>query len=785
MTQIVDFTQEQKLKFVAFTPIFTKSGVDVKKTYPALLKDWNKKNFTTLNKHYEANGTSEKFILINCTNEFIIFDTDTKEDYIKLVTILKELDLYNNATITKSARGDVYPYKRHFWFAIEEDEFLEMKKHKFGDMEVFIGSNCSIAERIESTLEELNILSYDMYNEIKNAFIPLVEYEEEEEEKEEEKEEVKPVIKEKKAPIKPLYENDPNLPILMENMAPKRFQNFNDWISIYWTFLNEKFDMDLFEQYSKKHYKKYNKEANEKIYKTSKPCDGFKIATLYHYVHEDNYKVFVSLQKTRTDFWAIFENLKNHSDPAKLYYSIKPNQYVRCEVNGWYEYNQHNIMISTGKEVPSSMLNDITSTLQDLLIEQRNLILPKSKQDTEYEKAMKMFKSAYDKVGTSKFVKDIIDYLKHLYIVPKISELIDGNVNVIAFENMLYDNSIKDFRPIKPIDYISKTTGYAIKIKSNSAIREYITKFIRSMFNSDELYNYHMLTIALSLFGNKQEAFYINSGNGRNGKGVCSTMIERALGAYFYTGESNFLTSVYKAGVANSTLANLKGVRYFLTTEPEANDSSSFNMGLIKQITGNDIIATRDLHKSNILYKPQFTPFLQCNTKPNIDKVDDALRNRFRIINFPFAFVANPDAKKPNEKQNDPNLKSTVSAQSTINEFMLLLLDISKSIPEKIEVPKEVLGEVNNYLNQNNHVKLWLDNSFKLSDDKKHCHTAKYLLDKYNESGDYPFMTNTKFSRAMEMNKIPHMQKHHVKYYYGLEENLDYDSELDDKIDNE
>ena len=779
MTQIVDFTQQQKLKFVAFTPIFTKSGVDVKKTYPALLKDWNKKNFTTLNKHYEANGTSEKFILINCTNEFIIFDTDTKEDYIKLVTILKELDLYNSTTITKSARGDVYPYKRHFWFAIEEDEFLEMKKHKFGDMEVFIGSNCSIAERIESTLEELNILSYDMYNEIKNAFVEPVE--EVEEEKEEVKEPEQKPERVKKTPIKPLYVDDPNLPIIMEHLAPSRFQNYDEWLSIYWTFMNEKFDMDLYEQYSKKHYAGYNKEKNDKVLKASKPCEGFKVATLYHYLHEDNYKVFESLQKSRTDFWAIFQDLKNHSDPANLYYSIYPNKYVYGQNgSGWYEYNTANILVSRGKDVPPSMLNSITKTFQDLLIEQRNLTLPTSKQDADYKDKMKIFKTAYDKVGTAPYVKFVIDFLKNMYIKEDLDSLIDSNINLIAFKNMVYDNTIKQFREIKPTDYITKTTRYNINPKSKPDVRKKLTDLIRSMFESDEIYNYHMLTIALSLFGNQSEAFYINSGKGRNGKGVCSTLIEKAFGDYYYSGESTFLTTVYKAGTCNPTLANLKGVRYFLTTEPEANEDTKFNIGLIKQMTGNDDITARDLYKSNVTFKPFFTPFLQCNTKPKIDKIDDAIKNRFRIIDFPFAFVANPDPKKPNEKQNDPDLKSHFT-EETYNEFMLLLLDISKNKPSKIIVPKQVLGEVDNYLNANNHVKKFLDENYIINDDKTKKVKATELLKQYNENGEYPVLTNVKFSEMMKSNGINHRTIGNAKYYYGLDA-IEHEQEFGDNI---
>jgi P4 family phage/plasmid primase-like protien len=391
------------------------------------------------------------------------------------------------------------------------------------------------------------------------------------------------------------------------------------------------------------------------------------------------------------------------------------------------------------------------------------LTLPIDKDLTEYKTKMKIFQNAYSKVGTSSFIKGVMDYLKDLYKMEEIESLIDSNINVIAFNNMLYDNTIKDFRPIKANDYITRTTNYNINVKSNPTLKEKLIKLIRSMFESDEIYNYHLQTISNSLFGNKNESFIINSGKGRNGKGVCSTLIENALGSYFYAGESTFLTTVYKADRPNSTLYNLRGIRYFLTTEPEADNETKFNIGLIKKITGNDTITTRDLNKGNISYKPQFTPFLQCNTKPKIDNIDDAIKNRFKIINFPFAFVQNPTKK--NEKQGDINLKESLT-QDLYNEFMLLLIDISKNPSSTI--PKEVLSEVDEYLNSNNYVKNWLDVNFTYNDDKKACHKASQLLQDYNSCGDYPQLSNVKFTEMMKMNNIPSRMLKGYKFYYGL-----------------
>jgi hypothetical protein len=99
------------------------------------------------------------------------------------------------------------------------------------------------------------------------------------------------------------------------------------------------------------------------------------------------------------------------------------------------------------------------------------------------------------------------------------------------------------------------------------------------------------------------------------------------------------------------------------------------------------------------------------------------------------------------------------------NEFMLLLLDINKSQP--LNIPKSVLNEVDDYLNTNNHVKLWLDCKFEYTTDRKDCFSGKELLMEYNQ-GDYPQLTNIKFAEMMKMNNIPVKLVKGNKYYWGL-----------------
>jgi hypothetical protein len=306
-----NFIKNNTLIFTTITPIINEDEQgQITKKYIPKIAGWKTLSHKDCLKKADKNDTH---YLIKCTNKFIVFDTDTRAEYNKLIGILNELMLIRRGSITKSTRGDEYTYKRHLWFQVEDDEFEDMKKHYFDKLEVFIGSNCNIVERRESTIENIATLSYEDYLTIKQVF-----------ELETTKVEIKSIDK----PIATTTPEDQKLISLLDGLKPDRWVIFESWIRIYWVFINEHFNIDLFKIYSKKHYPTYNEEANEKILSSFKPCNGFKIATLYHYLKEDNNDLYKSSQKDRRDFWDMFENIKSHSDPAILYYSLNPNKYI-------------------------------------------------------------------------------------------------------------------------------------------------------------------------------------------------------------------------------------------------------------------------------------------------------------------------------------------------------------------------------------------------------------------------------------------------------------------------
>jgi phage/plasmid-associated DNA primase len=176
-----------------------------------------------------------------------------------------------------------------------------------------------------------------------------------------------------------------------------------------------------------------------------------------------------------------------------------------------------------------------------------------------------------------------------------------------------------------------------------------------------------------------------------------------------YIANNTFLTEKIKGGQANSTLAKCRGVRYLLVSEPDdGSNDAEFNVEFIKQITGNDPITTRDLYKSNFTFYPQLTPFVQCNKKPRLGKIDGGIQRRLKIHNYPNKFVSNPTKK--NEKIIDTSLKSSMD-DNYYNYFMLLLLTTAKNnIDLKfIEQPKCNEDETNQYFDENNPVKAYID----------------------------------------------------------------------------
>jgi P4 family phage/plasmid primase-like protien len=754
-------------------------------------------------KNLENGSTTKTHIIMNLSSpSVIVVDCDKEDAYNKFVELLQEKELYVETSITKSNRGEKYniPYKRHFYFNIEEhdyEKFAKRFKGKYlgGGFDTFYLEKVQILENRKATLSNIPIISFEDYETIfdtmksqfpgtttQNSF-----------------EKVQPVKKEKKKaedknPLESKMEtdtlkdekftDDQVLEKVLDGISTDRWNNYNDWKIISYIFTNEGLPNGLFHLYSeKKCPSKYNYEINQKCLDENKVIDnGYKVETLYYWLKKDNPKLFRELQLQKTDFWKILKEF-NHEDVAQFYYALEPTKYLRSEATKeWYEYNTHNILKPKGLKPPSSMLNNISKTIKEAIEEQYEKIKPKIIKDAagniipdkSYEDKIKLLDKCYRLIGSSTFTKGTIDYLTSLYSIDNVEEKADIDMTVLAFEDGCFDIKIGQFRPINPKDYITKTCGYNYPKQSNPIIKEDLVKIISSMFSNVIVFEYLLKVRGLSLFTNKLQSIFIHTGSGGNGKSILSALHSEALGQYFYQADSTFLTTVIVGGRPNPTLANCFGRRSLCISEPDdGSGSCKVNSELAKKLSGGEKITARDLNKSNITFKQTITADLLTNVIPKLSKLDGGIARRLKIINYPFSFVDKPNPDNIYEKLRDYNLASKLENPEYIKEYMLLMIEYAvkhfNDDISKLETPKEVKEQIEEYIEENNPINNWLtkcviqnipDKKVKTSEVHKHYLESKFCDVKLSAEA---------FSKIMAFNKHIRSKIGGIYYYKNIE----------------
>lgn len=500
---------------------------------------------------------------------------------------------------------------------------------------------------------------------------------------------------------------------LCENI-PASWYDYTEWIKILWVFKNEGWDYKIFDEYSKKYGKeKYDANYNKDLWEQPKKY-GYYEATLWHFLKKCNMEKFKQLQSKRKDFYKVIEEQTvNNLDLAILFFQLHPNKYIYSSKSKWWEYKPSNILVNTGDEKPTSLLNNIGESLRAYFNEQRGLL---DMEDKNYKARNEAIGRVYCNLGKSSFCKGIIDFLPHYYLNNDIEALIDSNTNLLAFTNCVYDLENGKFRAIKPDDYISRTCGYFMSMTKQEETRKEIYDLLESIFPDKETRDYYIKATALSFFTNRFESFYVLTGKGRNGKGVLDKIIKRGLGEYHYTADPSFLTSVIKYGVPNPTLSECKGVRYLSVSEPDTGaENCCLNVEFVKGLTGKDDITTRGLFEKNKTFKNTFSTFLQCNNKPTLNKIDKAIVERLKCIPFTERFIANPDPTDPHQHKCNNKLKDIVTDLSYVIEFMHYMLEVAhanKDI-ESLTISELCKESTAEYIEENNAFKYWFEANYK------------------------------------------------------------------------
>lgn len=227
----------------------------------------------------------------------------------------------------------------------------------------------------------------------------------------------------------------------------------------------------------------------------------------------------------------------------------------------------------------------------------------------------------------------IVHNCVELFVDDSFIDKLDSDHNLIHFSNGILDLKEMRFRPGRPTDYVSLTTGYDYQEYSwdSQEVIEVDDHFTK-VFPDPELKQYWMeYTASLLRGGNSSKTFLNMSGEGDNAKSVNMDLLKLTLGRYMKILPTSLISGKRtQSSQATPEYAGLPGVRFAVLQEPNSKDV--INIGILKELSGNDIIYYRGLYKDSQELKPQFKLALVCNKLPKLPCDDPATWNRIRVL---------------------------------------------------------------------------------------------------------------------------------------------------------
>lgn len=581
------------------------------------------------------------------------------------------------------------------------------------------------------------------------------------------------------APTTVVHNTDTDIYKIIDALNPIRAHAYDSWTTGVWAIYNYCHDnnmqsRDYIHQFSRKDEVKYSAHDVDRFIDTIQyKADGANIGTLLFWLREDNPEMFKQLtykQQTALLYKAVS---KTHFDVAKLVYHMLKDEFVYSNEK-WYVFKNHRwqtkeIALTLGLRISCDVYKAVMKHISYLSLRITEEQLNEQKQKT-LQNQLKEFNDLASKLKNKPFKDCVIAECRALFQDDEFAKKLDTRLNLVGFDNGVYDLDKGEFRDGRPDDWLSMTCGYNYNANVEQKYKDEVEKCIREMMPNDDMYKYVMRTLAYGLHGYKSKEFFqIWTGMGGNGKSLLASLIRVALGEYYYEPSIKMYTTTPKTSSnANPEVAALKGRRIIVSSEPGC--SETIKNDFIKALTGGDLLQGRELYqKTFVEFKPQCLPIILCNEIPNCDSFDGGLARRIKIVNFPFQFKANPIG---NQKLCDETLKGKFENDENYRQaFMGLLVDEYATYVTSnsaINDPPEVVEFTQRYLEEVNVIKAVLDNHFVITyDNKDMVRSSDFHACFEQHHSDHPRVKDKKWVKSqMKQNGFESKKKTTRGMYY-------------------
>tara|TARA_X000000950_G_scaffold289417_2_gene413119 strand:- start:3737 stop:6538 length:2802 start_codon:yes stop_codon:yes gene_type:complete len=555
--------------------------------------------------------------------------------------------------------------------------------------------------------------------------------------------------------------------IVLRCLSEERYNDYELWIKLGMCLKNIGNELfNVWNEFSKKSdsYESRN-ECLKKWESFSEHCNNpMTIRTLKYWARLDNLTEYNKItEESISDL--VDRSVKEggaHDDVAKVVYSYFKDDFVCADIksNMWFNYdgtkwNKCSLGYKLQTEL-SKTVKLIYSNSEKRFRDSQNKRIEKGEPESEdIKKWEEIARKIYNKLKDVPFQKNIMEACRTKFYDETFLETMDSNTKLLCFDNCVFDLENNMIREGHPEDKLTISTKYELPILENELpvnvdkmwelimtrdglvrdnweqykpgkkikpskqfikrsreLKDFLIKVLPDLSeieeNPGEIRSYCLKYIASRLCGNVSNRFSIWTGSGGNGKSILIDLIRYTLGSYCMNIPVTLLTQKRKSSnAACPEKARTRGARLCYMQEPDENEK--INAGEMKELSGGDMILARNLYQEPFEFKPQFEIVLMCNDKPKIEDKTNGAWRRVQVYPFNSRFVDDP--KEVNHDKNiykaDKSLQDIVPDWNVI--FMgLLMKEWCMLDSNKIDIPKSIRMETENYKNHNDIIGQWL-----------------------------------------------------------------------------
>lgn len=295
--------------------------------------------------------------------------------------------------------------------------------------------------------------------------------------------------------------------------------------------------------------------------------------------------------------------------------------------------------------------------------------------------------------------------------------------------------------------------------------------FTKICNNNKDIINYLQKILGYSITAETTErSIYIFWGKGSNGKSAIMDLINTVFNKFYQTVDRKVFMKDKNNSNHTSHLVPLMNCRIACYCESE--DGDKLNSGLIKSLTGNDLITCRQLYGEQFTFKPFAKYFILTNNKPQFSASDSALIDRICFIHFNAKFVDDP---KENEFKKDPKLIDELKTkykdeifswicQGAYEYYKLLSKNKRIKVPEIIKKAKE------EYIKEMDNVMLFINEKCCIDEISRIPRTElyNYYINWYKDNIDNNKPKATDFYKRLDQLDYQFVMVKGTRYIKGL-----------------